>query len=159
MCSGMLWYAVRLMFAVPYGFSLTSSLLEHIANARHFKFLPVCPRFRSIEEQMASNDFSFLDDRHYQSANRIVEFRIPLPISVEEYHIAQLCAVAEASKNETGGGDGIEVVKNEPYVNSDGTRKGQCTHKIIFPFKFEGTRICSHACTERSFRGPRESVE
>lgn len=37
-------------------------------------------------------------------------------------------SVAEASKNETGGGEGIEVLKNEPY-EKDG-EKGQYTHKI-----------------------------
>uniref|UniRef100_A0A3B5MCC2 Phosphatidylinositol transfer protein beta isoform n=1 Tax=Xiphophorus couchianus TaxID=32473 RepID=A0A3B5MCC2_9TELE len=42
--------------------------------------------------------------------------------------VGQLFSVAEASKNETGGGEGIEVLKNEPYEN-DGER-GQYTHKI-----------------------------
>jgi len=36
----------------------------------------------------------------------IKEFRVILPMSVEEYQVAQLYAVAEASKNETGGGEG-----------------------------------------------------
>ena len=45
----------------------------------------------------------------------IKEFRIILPMSVEEYRVAWLYSVAEISKNETGGGDGIEVVKNEPF--------------------------------------------
>ncbi|XP_041668570.1 phosphatidylinositol transfer protein alpha isoform-like [Cheilinus undulatus] len=58
----------------------------------------------------------------------IKEFRIVLPISVEEYQVAQLYAVAEASKNETGGGEGVEVLINEPY-EEDG-QKGQYTHKI-----------------------------
>lgn len=58
----------------------------------------------------------------------IKEFRIILPISVEEYQVGQLYAVAEASKNETGGGEGVEVLKNEPY-EKDG-QKGQYTHKI-----------------------------
>lgn len=31
--------------------------------------------------------------------------------------MAQLYSVAEASKNETGGGEGIEVIKNEPFEN------------------------------------------
>lgn len=31
--------------------------------------------------------------------------------------MAQLFSVAEASKNETGGGEGIEVLKNEPFDN------------------------------------------
>lgn len=31
--------------------------------------------------------------------------------------MAQLYSVAEVSKNETGGGEGIEVLKNEPFEN------------------------------------------
>ena len=53
--------------------------------------------------------------------------------------VAQLYAVAEASKAETGGGEGVEVLKNEPYDENHekyiplmGGRfsKGQYTHKI-----------------------------
>ncbi|XP_027133372.1 phosphatidylinositol transfer protein beta isoform isoform X1 [Larimichthys crocea] len=58
----------------------------------------------------------------------IKEYRVVLPCSVEEYQVGQLFSVAEASKNETGGGEGIEVLKNEPY-EKDG-EKGQYTHKI-----------------------------
>ena len=45
-----------------------------------------------------------------------------------QYHVAQLYSVAEASKNETGGGDGVEVIKNEPFDNEHG--QGQYTEKI-----------------------------
>ncbi|XP_017552340.1 phosphatidylinositol transfer protein, alpha a isoform X1 [Pygocentrus nattereri] len=58
-----------------------------------------------------------------------VERRVVLPVSVEEYQVGQLYSVAEASKNETGGGEGVEVLKNEPYEKEDG-EKGQYTHKI-----------------------------
>ncbi|XP_075035106.1 phosphatidylinositol transfer protein beta isoform-like [Mixophyes fleayi] len=58
----------------------------------------------------------------------IKEFRVCLPISVEEYQIGQLFSVAEASKDNTGGGEGIEVLKNEPYEREG--EKGQYTHKI-----------------------------
>ncbi|XP_041350271.1 phosphatidylinositol transfer protein alpha isoform-like [Gigantopelta aegis] len=70
------------------------------------------------------------------------EFRIVLPMTVEEYQVAQLYSVAEASKNETGGGEGIEVLKNEPFdadnAPPDSPMKsaygtyttGQFTHKI-----------------------------
>ncbi|XP_077422679.1 phosphatidylinositol transfer protein alpha isoform-like [Vanacampus margaritifer] len=58
----------------------------------------------------------------------IREFRIVLPISVDEYKVGQLFTVAEASKNETGGGEGVEVLSNEPY--EEGGEKGQYTHKI-----------------------------
>lgn len=54
-----------------------------------------------------------------------------MPISVEEYKIGQLYAVAEASKNETGGGEGIEVLANEPYTDHEKYGSGQYTHKIF----------------------------
>ncbi|KAM3173849.1 hypothetical protein ACTXT7_011742 [Hymenolepis weldensis] len=38
----------------------------------------------------------------------IYEFRVILPLTVEEYQVAQLYAVAKASKEQTGGGDGVE---------------------------------------------------
>lgn len=47
---------------------------------------------------------------------------------VLKYQVGQLFSVAEASKNETGGGEGIEILKNEPY-EEDGER-GQYTHKV-----------------------------
>ncbi|XP_073322020.1 phosphatidylinositol transfer protein beta isoform-like [Pagrus major] len=58
----------------------------------------------------------------------IKEYRVVLPCTVEEYQVGQLFSVAEASKNETGGGDGIEVLVNEPYEENG--EKGQYTHKI-----------------------------
>jgi hypothetical protein len=55
-------------------------------------------------------------------------------MTVEEYQVAQLWSVAEASKAETGGGEGIEVLKNEPYDDKfllEGqSTSGQFTHKI-----------------------------
>lgn len=42
-------------------------------------------------------------------------------------------SVAEASKNETGGGEGIEVLKNEPYEGEG--EKGQYTHKTYLKSK------------------------
>ena len=48
--------------------------------------------------------------------------------------VAQLYSVAEASKNETGGGEGVEVIKNEPYEDvpllGGKFNKGQYTYKI-----------------------------
>lgn len=60
----------------------------------------------------------------------IKEYRIPLPISVDEYQIGQLYAVAEASKNETGGGEGVEVAVNEPREH-EAFGKCQYTYKIF----------------------------
>ena len=39
--------------------------------------------------------------------------RIVLPLTVDEYQIGQLYSVAEASKHETGGGEGVEVSFDE----------------------------------------------
>eukprot|EP00794_Sanderia_malayensis_P016240 gene16240-17878_t len=62
----------------------------------------------------------------------VKEYRIPLPITVDEYHIAQLYSVAEASKNETGGGDGVEIIENRPYENDpEHGGSGQYTYKIM----------------------------
>lgn len=64
----------------------------------------------------------------------ITEFRVTLPMSVEEYQVGQLFSVAEASLNETGGGEGVEVQNNEPYDNvpllGGKFTKGQYTKKI-----------------------------
>lgn len=64
----------------------------------------------------------------------IKEFRVILPLNVEEYQVGQLYSVAEASKHETGGGEGIEVRKNEPYTGvpllNGRFNNGQYTHKI-----------------------------
>ncbi len=46
-----------------------------------------------------------------------------------QYQVGQLYSVAMASKNETGGGEGVEVLKNEPFENEE-MGKGQFTHKI-----------------------------
>lgn len=66
----------------------------------------------------------------------IKEFRVILPMTVEEYQVAQLYSVAEASKNETGGGEGVKVEKNEPYDNvpllNGQFTKGQYTLKKYF---------------------------
>ena len=53
----------------------------------------------------------------------IKEYRIPMPITLEEYQIGQLYATAECSKDNTGGGEGVEVLKNEPFTEGD--RSGQ----------------------------------
>ncbi|KAL5969666.1 Phosphatidylinositol transfer protein beta isoform, partial [Taenia solium] len=65
--------------------------------------------------------------------------RVILPLTVNEYQIAQLYAVAKASKEQTGGGDGVEVLQNCPFNDKvfppkspllDGFKSGQYTHKI-----------------------------
>jgi len=55
-------------------------------------------------------------------------------MTVEEYQVAQLFSVADASKNETGGGEGIEIKANEPYEDKPIFHgeypSGQYTHKV-----------------------------
>lgn len=53
--------------------------------------------------------------------------------------------MAEASKNETGGGEGIEVLKNEPY-EKDG-EKGQYTHKIYHLKRYDTDSFLHAAST------------
>lgn len=65
---------------------------------------------------------------------QIKEYRVVLPLAVEEYQVAQLFSVIEASRNETGGGEGVEVLKNEPFENhpllEGAYSSGQYTYKI-----------------------------
>jgi len=60
----------------------------------------------------------------------IKEYRIPLPLTVEEYKIAQLYMIAKKSREESKGtGSGVEILVNEPYEDGPGGN-GQYTHKI-----------------------------
>ena len=58
----------------------------------------------------------------------IKEFRIILPYKLDEYPIGQLYATARVSMNETGGGDGVEILVNKPYEEHG--ESGQYTHKL-----------------------------
>lgn len=63
-------------------------------------------------------------------------------IFILQYQIAQLYSVAETSKKETGGGEGVEVLVNEPFnaathcpsdslcANNKKYTEGQYTHKV-----------------------------
>ncbi|XP_062445666.1 membrane-associated phosphatidylinositol transfer protein 2 isoform X6 [Rhea pennata] len=60
----------------------------------------------------------------------IKEYRIPLPMSVEEYRIAQLYMIQKKSREETcGEGSGVEILENRPYLDGPGGN-GQYTHKV-----------------------------
>lgn len=72
-----------------------------------------------------------------------------------QYQVAQLYSVAQASKNETGGGEGIEVLKNEPFASTEGVQpktpllngnytSGQFTHKIYHLARWAGPPIDSY---------------
>lgn len=68
-----------------------------------------------------------------------------MPVSVEEYKVAQVYMIAKMSKQNTGHGEGIEVIENRPYGPDEndgledgagagspepGREKGMYTHKI-----------------------------
>ncbi|XP_066936754.1 protein retinal degeneration B-like [Clytia hemisphaerica] len=58
------------------------------------------------------------------------EYRIPLPLSLEEYRIAQLYMIQKKSRLEsTGSGSSVEIIENRPYKNGPGGN-GQYTKKI-----------------------------
>ncbi|KAG0306774.1 hypothetical protein BGZ98_001735 [Dissophora globulifera] len=58
----------------------------------------------------------------------IKEYRITNNCTNSEYQVAQLYNVAEMSQAESGDGEGVEILVNEPY--EDENRKGQFTHKV-----------------------------
>ncbi|KAL7635918.1 UNVERIFIED_CONTAM: hypothetical protein RMT77_013735 [Armadillidium vulgare] len=62
----------------------------------------------------------------------IKEYRIPLPLTSEEYKIAQLYMIAKKSRQESHGtGSGIEILVNDPYENGPGPNgMGQYTRKV-----------------------------
>ncbi|CAG0888834.1 unnamed protein product [Darwinula stevensoni] len=60
----------------------------------------------------------------------VKEYRIPLPLTVDEYRIAQLYMIAKKSRlASTGVGSGVEILVNEPYTDGPGG-SGQYTHKL-----------------------------
>ncbi|XP_046872614.1 membrane-associated phosphatidylinositol transfer protein 2 isoform X2 [Hypomesus transpacificus] len=60
----------------------------------------------------------------------IKEYRIPMPMSVEEYRIAQLYMIQKKSREEScGEGSGVEILENKPYRDGPGGA-GQYTHKV-----------------------------
>ncbi|CAI5438507.1 unnamed protein product [Caenorhabditis angaria] len=63
----------------------------------------------------------------------IKEYRIPLPLSVDEFHRGQLYAISACSRNETGGGEGVEFLKQEEFT-SDELLKGK-TVSGIYTYK------------------------
>lgn len=54
-----------------------------------------------------------------------------MPLSVEEYRIGQLYMIAKHSHEQSGNGEGVAVVKNEPCDHPE-HGKGQYTEKQIF---------------------------
>lgn len=70
---------------------------------------------------------------------KLYEFRIVMPLTLDEYQRGQIYAMCEMSRNETGGGDGVQVLVHEPFEDHplfDGQfRSGQYTFKKYFMYK------------------------
>ena len=62
----------------------------------------------------------------------IVEFRVPMNLTVAEFERAWLFMCVESSCDSTGGGEGVLILKNEPYDNTDGSMGiSQITGRVI----------------------------
>ncbi|XP_073156289.1 uncharacterized protein [Henckelia pumila] len=57
------------------------------------------------------------------------EFRIVMPLSLEEYKVAQMYMVMKMQQQNTSGDEGVEVLDNRPFED-DELGKGQYTFKI-----------------------------
>ncbi|KAL3700028.1 hypothetical protein R1sor_018050 [Riccia sorocarpa] len=60
---------------------------------------------------------------------QLTEFRVVMPLSLEEYRIAQMYMVTKMQEQQTSGTEGVEVLVNEPFENEE-FGKGQYTSKI-----------------------------
>jgi hypothetical protein len=61
----------------------------------------------------------------------IKEYRIPLPVSMDEYKLAQRYCIAKRSEQETTGQEGVEMVRDECYDDYEGMGPGRFTEKIL----------------------------
>ncbi|XP_037694004.1 membrane-associated phosphatidylinositol transfer protein 1 isoform X2 [Choloepus didactylus] len=60
----------------------------------------------------------------------IKEYHIVLPMSLDEYQVAQLYMIQKKSREESSGeGSGVEILANQPYTDGPGG-SGQYTHKV-----------------------------
>ncbi|KAI1885852.1 hypothetical protein AGOR_G00208040 [Albula goreensis] len=59
------------------------------------------------------------------------EYRICMPLTVDEYRIGQLYMISKHSSEQSGGGEGVEVILNEPHTHPQ-HGMGQLTEKRIY---------------------------
>ncbi|KAF3942999.1 hypothetical protein CMV_030405 [Castanea mollissima] len=57
------------------------------------------------------------------------EFRIVMPMSLEEYHVAHTYVVMKMSQQHTTGNEGVEVLENKDFED-DVLGKGRYTNKV-----------------------------
>ncbi|XP_061425859.1 cytoplasmic phosphatidylinositol transfer protein 1-like [Lethenteron reissneri] len=60
----------------------------------------------------------------------VKEYRICMPLTVEEYRVGQLYMISKHSHEQSDRGEGVEVVSNQPHLDpTHGT--GQYTEKRL----------------------------
>ncbi|KAF1394994.1 hypothetical protein EPR50_G00015270 [Perca flavescens] len=59
------------------------------------------------------------------------EYRICMPLTVEEYRVGQLYMISKHSHEQSDRGEGVEVVQNEPYEDP-AHGQGQFTEKRVY---------------------------
>ena len=74
-----------------------------------------------------------------------------MPLNLPEYQIGQLYQVAEASERSTGGGQGIEVLKNEAIEYKG--KKVNPPHRTMHSSKSATTPSCGGAETTSASNG------
>ncbi|KAH7728643.1 phosphatidylinositol transfer protein [Aphelenchoides avenae] len=90
----------------------------------------------------------------------IKEYRLVLPFSLDEFQRGQLYAVAECSKRETGGGEGVEVVDQRPFESSTvrpGHQLKGIYSKKIYRFKSKSPRVFRALLPDAAFVVEEES--
>ncbi|KAA0703117.1 Cytoplasmic phosphatidylinositol transfer protein 1 [Triplophysa tibetana] len=94
----------------------------------------------------------------------VKEYRICMPLTVDEYKIGQLYMISKHSNEQSGGGEGVEVVRNEPCTDPK-HGAGQITEKRIYlnrlQVKIETHFLNDNGCSENVFDGkptPKDSV-
>ena len=114
-------------------YSRTKHSFEDIKRERRQKATPYYWRYRpfngdcSYRPELGSRFGSLFGNYHFRTRcvrhatviycliEMIVEFRIPLPIAVSDFEVAQLYMITRVQENVTGGGEGVVVLKNEAY--------------------------------------------
>ncbi|RUS84607.1 hypothetical protein EGW08_007634 [Elysia chlorotica] len=85
-------------------------------------------------------DSYFNTETDFKQDHLIQEYRITLPMSLEEFRVGHQFSVNEVSKEETGGKEGVEIVAQFPFndpsnplrANGKTFPEGYFTHKIYY---------------------------
>eukprot|EP01130_Rhizamoeba_saxonica_P019184 TRINITY_DN9844_c0_g1_i1.p1 TRINITY_DN9844_c0_g1~~TRINITY_DN9844_c0_g1_i1.p1 ORF type:complete len:281 (+),score=59.21 TRINITY_DN9844_c0_g1_i1:23-865(+) len=62
---------------------------------------------------------------------KTVEYRIPMPLSMEEFKKGQLYMIARFMSEESNNNLNISIITNETYIDQDTGQQGVFTHKVM----------------------------